>query len=342
MIREGYKRINTTEEAERIVEKNENDLIKFMLTKSHKTMTKLHHYFEVYDRHFSKYRGRKITIVEVGVQDGGSLQMWRDYFGCDARIIGIDINPECRKLETEGFDIYIGSQDDREFWKAFKKQISSIDIFIDDGGHTMEQQNITFEEIFDTISEDGVYLCEDLHTSYWAEFGGGYKNESSFIERSKNLIDDINAYKLQVPQLPVSRYTEQIAGIHYYNSICVIEKKKMREPVIFCLDTEEEIRIKHFLQKNEITYLFGCGSIAEGKLKRYQVLREKIKGIIVSDGEQKAEKLCEIPIQFLSQICAGGGVKENSIGAVVAVRERFRQEIVSKLEEQGIAVLLLE
>jgi len=131
------------------------------------------HYFEIYDRHFSKYRGTDVHVVEFGVFHGGSLQMWKNYFGPQAKIYGIDINPHCKQLEEDRIEILIGDQEDRKFLQSVAEAIPRIDILIDDGGHTMKQQINTFEELFPRIEKNGVYLCEDLHTSYWREYGGG-------------------------------------------------------------------------------------------------------------------------------------------------------------------------
>ena len=65
-------------------------------------------YFDVYDELLSKYRNKKITFVEIGVLSGGSLFMWRKFFGRKARIIGIDLNPVAKKWTKHGFEIYIG------------------------------------------------------------------------------------------------------------------------------------------------------------------------------------------------------------------------------------------
>ena len=135
--------------------------------------------------------------MKSGYQQGGSLQMWKDYFGKDAKIYGIDINPQCKELEEPNIKILIGSQSDRNFLKEVRRQIPPIDILIDDGGHTMVQQIVSFEELFDYVKEDGVYLCEDLHTSYWIEYSGGHKRRGTFIEYSKNFIDYLNAYHSQ-------------------------------------------------------------------------------------------------------------------------------------------------
>src|SRR5690606_20965417 len=135
-----------------------------------------------YDFWFKKYQNKPIVLLEIGVYQGGSLNMWRDYFGDEAQIFAIDINPLCKQFETDKTKIFIGSQEDKEFLKYVKSQIPRFDILIDDGGHTMNQQIVSFEELYGHIKEDGIYMCEDLHTSYWKEYGGGYKNPNSFIE----------------------------------------------------------------------------------------------------------------------------------------------------------------
>ena len=159
--------------------------------------------------------------------------MWKHYFGDKAKIYGIDINPNCKQVEEENIKIFIGSQSDRSFLKTVLKEIPPIDILIDDGGHTMLQQIVSFEELFDHVKPDGVYLCEDLHTSYWKEYGGGLKRQGTFIEYSKNFIDQLNAYHSTQESFPVSSFTKSVDSIHYYDSILVIEKKPRPKPQRF-------------------------------------------------------------------------------------------------------------
>ena len=98
--------------------------------------TKHSTYFDTYDLLLEKYKGKKITFVEVGIWGGGSLFMWRDFFGPKARIIGIDLNPEAIKWEKDGFEIFIGNQSDPAFWEDFISKVGPIDVLLDDGGHT--------------------------------------------------------------------------------------------------------------------------------------------------------------------------------------------------------------
>jgi hypothetical protein len=205
-----------------------NDLEQFFFNDDHRLIHKWRHYFEIYDRHFSRLRGRKINILEIGIMHGGSLQMWQNYFNGNAMIYALDINPECRKFESENVKIYIGSQEDKKFLQQLAKELPPLDLLIDDGGHSMKQQITTFQELYDKVKDDGVYLIEDLHTSYIKFYGGGYKKSRSFIEFSKNFIDKLHAWHTK--KVPVDSFTRGTHSLHFYDSILVLEKRKMSAP----------------------------------------------------------------------------------------------------------------
>ena len=171
----------------RIIMKNLDSYKSFM--KSPYNSIKHSTYFDSYDHFFGDFRDKEITFVEIGVLAGGSLFMWRDYFGPKARIIGIDFNPNAKKWEDDGFEIFIGSQSDEKFWNKFKKKVGKIDILLDDGGHTYEQQIVTTEAILDSINDGGLLVIEDTHSSYMKNYG---QQKYSFIEYTKQKIDQIN------------------------------------------------------------------------------------------------------------------------------------------------------
>lgn len=213
------------------MEQGINDLEKYFRSNNDRLIHKWDHYFEIYDRHFKRFRNKEIVILEIGVAQGGSLQMWKHYFGEKAKIFGVDIEPKCKEFEEDNIQIFIGSQSDRKFLKELKESVPPIDILIDDGGHTMIQQKVSFKELFNHIKEDGVYLCEDLHSSYWSGHGGGYKRMGTFIEFSKNFIDYLNAYHSKARGLRVNTFTKTTDSLHYYDSILVIEKRKREAPI---------------------------------------------------------------------------------------------------------------
>jgi hypothetical protein len=117
------------------------------------------HYFDIYHRHFQRFVGQKINIVEIGIYSGGSLGMWRSYFGPQSHIYGIDVEPACISYQTEGIDVLIGDQADRNFWKEFRKKVPEIHVLIDDGGHSAEQQCVTLEEMLPHIQPGGGSIC---------------------------------------------------------------------------------------------------------------------------------------------------------------------------------------
>jgi len=211
--------------------KPENQLEQYFLQNKGRLIHKWIHYFPIYERHFKQFRNKEINVLEIGVYQGGSLQMWKSYFGEKAKIYGVDINPACKSLEEENIKIYIGSQEDREFLRFLKKEIPLLHILIDDGGHTMRQQICTFEELYDHVVEDGVYLCEDTHTSYWKSHGGVFRKKGTFIEYMKNQIDFLHAWHSEdKKRFNVNAFTRSTYGIHFYDSIVVIEKRPIQEP----------------------------------------------------------------------------------------------------------------
>jgi len=207
-----------------------NDLQRYFYENEGNMIDKWEHYFEIYDQYFAKYRNTEMVFVEIGVFQGGSLQMWKEYFGPRAKIYGIDINPACKKFEDEQIEIIIGDQEDKKFLRSLKNKIPKIDILLDDGGHTMKQQINTFEILLEHIKQDGIYMCEDVHTSYWDDYKGGFRRRSTFIEYSKKIIDDINAWHSKSKKLSVNYLTQSVKAIHFYDSIVVVEKKKVIPP----------------------------------------------------------------------------------------------------------------
>lgn len=223
-----------------------NPLAEYFFANTGRAIHKWHHYFEIYHRHFAPFRGKSPVIMEIGVQNGGSLQMWHNYFGTGTRIIGIDIDPRCRQFEAPGTSIFIGDQADRRFLAEVRSQTPRVDILIDDGGHTMTQQINTFEQLYPHIQPNGVYLCEDMNTSLIPEFDGGYRREGTFLEYSKGLVDrlygwhahdmkglneEVNGLYARDPRLMhADGMTQSTFALHFYDSVLVIEKRPMTQP----------------------------------------------------------------------------------------------------------------
>ena len=206
-----------------------SDLLDYWLFEKHRTFDKWCHYFPIYEKWFAPFRNTDLVFVEVGVQNGGSAQMWKKYFGKNAKIVGVDIDEKCKQFEEEQISIEIGLQEDREFWKKFREKYPRVDILLDDGGHTMKQQITTFQEMFPHVKDGGIYMCEDCHTSYMPTHGGGLKKSDTYIEFTKNLIDMLHSFYM--PQvLPPNYFSVNMGGIHFYDSVVVVEKSALPFP----------------------------------------------------------------------------------------------------------------
>lgn len=177
-------------------------------------------YFPVYDRLFSPYVGRDLTLVEIGVQSGGSLLMWREFFGPKARIIGVDLNPTALALETDGFEVFIGDQASEAFWAEFFLKVGDVDIVIDDGGHTYEQQIVTTTECLPRIRDGGMILVEDTHTSFMHGFG--HPSPFSYIQWAKRLVDVVNA-RFPEADAPTGTESQIVHSIEFFESMVCLK-----------------------------------------------------------------------------------------------------------------------
>lgn len=178
-------------------------------------MAKFEHYYPIYTDHFSDIRNSSLSLLEIGVQDGSSIKYWRtEYPKWD--VWGMDIDPRC-----EGDQIIIGDQTNIDILNSFKP----FDIIIDDGGHTMNQQIVSFETLFPKLNSGGIYVIEDIHTSFWPKF---FDSDVLFIDYVKNLADGIHDIANQESRLEGRRgsYSKyDISSIHFYPSIIFIHKK---------------------------------------------------------------------------------------------------------------------
>jgi hypothetical protein len=173
---------------------------------------KWEHYFDIYERHLSRFRGTDVHLVEVGVAGGGSLGMWREYLGPGAQISGIDIDPECRRFEAANTEIVIGDQASPEFWAEFLRGHPRINVVIDDGGHLPDQQATTLECLLTHIEPGGVYVCEDIH--------GPFHPFHAFVDGLSRRLNTIAAAPA-VAQL--NALQSRVSSVHRYPILTVVE-----------------------------------------------------------------------------------------------------------------------
>jgi hypothetical protein len=195
-------------------------------------------YLPAYSEQFAPYRQgfplpdgttRPINILEIGVSQGGSLQLWRKYFGPSAVIFGIDINPKCTAIDDTDLNVRIGSQTDPEFLGSVVAEMGIVDIVIDDGSHIASHQRATFNHLFPLLTDRGIYVVEDLHTAYWYDFEGGPRRRGTFIEVIKDIIDDMHDW-YHGQRRRVVPDGEGVSCIAIYDSIAFLHKRAPVRP----------------------------------------------------------------------------------------------------------------
>ncbi len=155
--------------------------------------SRIHNYCVKYEKWLPFNRLEPINILEIGVLQGHSLLTWREYYP-NAKVIGIDINPECKNHENIDNNIFveIGSQDDPDFLKYVIDKFGPFDMILDDGSHMNSHIIFSFLNLIDSLKSEGVYIVEDSCTSYWEEYEGGFRKSGTAIEFFKNMVDDVN------------------------------------------------------------------------------------------------------------------------------------------------------
>lgn len=208
----------------------EGDLVDIFTGNDRESVYKWHHYIPIYDRHFSRYRGTTVRLLEIGVYRGGSLRIWREYFGPQALIYGIDIDPASRQFDGLAAQVRIGSQDDGRFLEAVIKEMGGVDIVIDDGSHVMQHIMKSLTTLYPLLSDKGIYLIEDLHTAYSSDHGGGYHGRDNIFNVVRKLTDDMHRwYHSNTVRAP--GIGDALFGIHVYDSVVVLEKSLRHRPV---------------------------------------------------------------------------------------------------------------
>ncbi|MBA3958535.1 MAG: hypothetical protein H0X51_09130 [Parachlamydiaceae bacterium] len=201
-----------------------------------------HNYTKVYARYFQALREQPMKFLEIGIFQGNSVKLWESYF-TKADLHFIDIDNSRIQYFSERSHYYFLDQANSVALNSFAAGLGGdFDIIIDDGGHLMDQQIISFKTLFPYLKSGGYYVIEDLHTSYWKGFGGGgtlsmpKSGPNTCTEFLKGLVDDVN-YTAAVTACAdsdkisqeirrrLSTYQKDIESIHFYQSLCIIIKK---------------------------------------------------------------------------------------------------------------------
>ena len=181
-------------------------------------------FIQLYEKYFSALKDSKINILEIGVENGDSLRIWREYF-TNANICGIDIDKKDFKIDN--VDIRQGDQSNHTFLLSLINTYKKFDIIIDDGSHQAKHIITSFNFLFPYLSNEGIYVVEDLQTSYFPRYGGSrvnLKKKRSSMNFIKSLTDSINYEKNNRPFFRKNKFDGQIKSINFHQNIAFIYK----------------------------------------------------------------------------------------------------------------------
>lgn len=198
-------------------------------------------YVAEYDRIFAEYRHRNVSLLEIGIQNGGSLEIWGKYFNKARAIFGCEIDETCTVLDYDDarINLIIGNANSEDVEQEIFKRIDSFDLIIDDGSHQSGDIVQSFARYFGHLADGGIYVAEDLHCSYWAEFNGGLFNRHSSIAFFKLLADIVNFEHWDVEKGRADLLAEfsetyrspiddgmlqHIHSVEFVNSLCIVRK----------------------------------------------------------------------------------------------------------------------
>ncbi len=192
-----------------------------------------HNYTEIYAKYLAQFRDTPIKFLEIGIYKACSVKMWEEYLK-NAELHFIDITFDNAEYFSDRSHYHLCDQENpKQLQQFIQTSGGNFDVILDDGGHTMNQQIISFQILFPQVKSGGMYIIEDLHTSYWpGHFGGG--GAHSTINFLKALIDEVNyvgnittkASHLNIPpSCGLNNYQEQIESIHFYDSVVIITKR---------------------------------------------------------------------------------------------------------------------
>ena len=181
-------------------------------------------FIELYQKYFSYYKDEKINLLEIGVDNGDSLRIWREYF-INANICGIDINN--KNFTINNTEILIGDQSDYKFLQSIIDKYKNFDIIIDDGSHQSKHIIASFKFLFPYLNNGGIYVIEDLQTSYMPRYGGSRINlnkKNSSMTFLKSLTDSINYEHNDKPFFKKNLFDGKIKSINFHQNIVFIRK----------------------------------------------------------------------------------------------------------------------
>jgi len=176
------------------------------------------HLLRVYEEYFEPLRTKELVLVEIGVLGGASLRMWREYFP-RARIFGVDIDPEAEAHAGDRIDVMIGSQSDTRFLDGLLERTGRPDIVLDDGSHLARDQITTLLHLWRYVKPGGIYVVEDLHTSYMPAYNMRWRERGTTVEFLKDIADDVNEAWHDRPVV-----LRDVYSLAFFQELCILRK----------------------------------------------------------------------------------------------------------------------
>ncbi|MEO1563375.1 MAG: class I SAM-dependent methyltransferase [Pseudomonadota bacterium] len=208
----------------------DGDIVDMVAGNSGPVIHKWLHYLPIYDHFFGRFRETNVRFLEIGVSKGGSLKLWREYFGPDATIFGIDIDPACSDLDGRYGEVRIGSQTNLAFLDKLVDEMRGVDVIIDDGSHQMGDISATMTHLFPKLAVPGVYLIEDLHTAFWENYGGGVHTQTNFFRYLPSFAQRLHRCYHSSSDDGLPSGFDEMSSFHVYDSVTVLCKSPQHAP----------------------------------------------------------------------------------------------------------------
>lgn len=195
-----------------------------------------HNYTKVYSQYFHSLKDEHIKFLEIGIDRGSSVKLWENYFK-NAELHFIDITMQYVQYWSQQSQYHLANQEDPQSLQSVMNQTKGdFDIILDDGGHTMKGQITSFKVLFPYVKSGGMYIIEDLQTSYWGEYGKSPTQQST-IDFLKTLVDSVNYVVGHFPSYTnhyhinpdalkkLNIYQKDILSMHFYENLVIILKR---------------------------------------------------------------------------------------------------------------------
>jgi hypothetical protein len=190
-----------------------------------------HRYTPHYERHFAHVRDRRMLVIELGIggyaraaKGGASLRMWKWFFP-RAEVVGVDIEDKSF-VDEHRITSFRGSQTNEKLMRRIVRRFGEPTIVIDDGSHRPRHVIRSFEILFPMLADGGLYVIEDIQTSYWPAWKGSLDldDPATSMAMVKRLLDGLNHEEFLDEDYRPTYSDTHIRAVHCYHNLVVIEK----------------------------------------------------------------------------------------------------------------------